>query len=240
MAAGAWESFLSARCMLRTSGESMPVHRELRCPACGALSTIDHSSCPACGANLVPDRDAVDVDDILTDVSRLMDELAMGPPQKPARKGLTAPAAAGPPPSDVPAGPAVKKDGGATKESYQCLICGSTIPADAGHCRVCGTIFVDESQAPSFRGIPVTKIGRSSEIDPEENELGQDRRTETVRIEPPVPARGGRPQRPVAQGMPVADYAPAGRPTRSDELPPGEFDGARRPLVKKKIIRKKD
>jgi RNA polymerase subunit RPABC4/transcription elongation factor Spt4 len=211
----------------------MPVHRELRCPACGALSTIDHSSCPACGGKLVPDRDAVDVDDILTDVSRLMDELAAGPPQKPKQK-------AGLAHSRVPAGPAVKKDGGAAKESYQCLICGSTIHADAGHCKVCGTIFVDESQATSFRGIPVTKISRSSEIDPEENELGQDRRTETVRIEPPVPARSGRPQRPAAAAMPVADFAPAGRQARSDELPPVEVDGARRPLVKKKIIRKKD
>ena len=222
------------------SGESMPVHRELRCPSCGALSTIDHSSCPSCGGLLAPERDAVDVDDILTDVSKLMDELAEEPPRKPAGKDGSAPAAAGPSPGHVPAGPAVKKDAGAAKETYQCLICGATIPADAGHCRVCGTIFVDESQARDFRGIPVRKISRFGEIDPEENELGQARRAEHVRPEPPVPARGGRPQRPTAQGIPVADSAPAGRPARSDELPPVESDGSRRPLVKKKIIRRKD
>jgi RNA polymerase subunit RPABC4/transcription elongation factor Spt4 len=222
------------------TGAYMVVHKELRCPSCGALSTIDHSSCPTCGGRLAPDRDAVDVDDILTDVSRLMDELAAEPSGEPSGRGGTHPAAAGPPPPLVLAGPSVKKDGVVAKESYQCLICGATIPADAGHCRICGTIFVDESEVHSFRGIPVTKISRSSEIDPEENELGQARRAETVRIEPPVPARGGRPQRPVVASAPVAEAVPGGRPARADELPDMEFEGARRPLVKKKIIRKKE
>jgi ribosomal protein L40E len=222
------------------TGAYMVVHKELRCPSCGALSTIDHSSCPACGGRLAPDRDAVDVDDILSDVSRLMDELSAEPAREPSGRGTKHPAAEGPQPPPVLAGPAVKKDGAVAKESYQCLICGATIPADAGHCRVCGTIFVDEAQAQSFRGIPVTKIGRFSEIDPGENELGQDRRAETVRIEPPVPARGGRPQRPVAAGAAVAEAVPSGRPPRADELPEMEFDGIRRPLVKKKIIKRKD
>lgn len=216
----------------------MVVHKELRCPSCGALSTIDHSACPACGGRLTHERDAVDVDNILTDVSQLMDDMGRSPAGKTPQDAGKHPAA-GAPPASVPAGPAVKTDGGAAKESYQCLICGAAIPADAEHCRICGTIFVDESQVQSFRGIPVTKICRSSEIDPEENELGQARRAETVRIEPPVPARGGKPQRPAAGEVPVVEPGPATRSVRSDELPPVEFEGPKRTLVKKKIIRKK-
>jgi hypothetical protein len=218
----------------------MSVHKELRCPSCGALGATDQSSCQACGALLVPERDAVEVEDVLADVSRLMDELDAGSSPQHTGKGGKRPAATVAPPAPVLAAPSSKKEGTAAKETYQCLICGSTILADAQHCRICGTIFVDESQAKDFHGIPVTKITRSSEIDPEENELRQARRAETLRIAPPVAARGGMHLRPAAAGTPAAESAPAVRPVRVDELPEMESEGTRRPVVKKKIIKRKD
>ncbi len=218
----------------------MAVHKELRCPSCGALSTMEHSACPACGARLAPERDAVDVDDILADVSELMDELDAGSSPEPPGMGQRRSSATVAPPAPALAAPAVKKGAEGAKEVYQCLICGSSIPADAQHCRVCGTIFVDESQAPDFRGIPVTRISRSSEIDPGDHELGQARRAETVRTAPVVPAKGGPPQRPAMGGTPPAQPAIPGRPGTVDELPGMEVEGARRPVVKKKIIKRKE
>jgi len=221
------------------TGRPMAVHKQLRCPSCGALSTIEHASCPACGTSLAPQRDSVDMDDVLADVSDLMEELnaktAPGSPEIGEKRSAATVA----PPAPSLAAPAPKKEMAGSKEVYQCLICGSTIPPDARHCRVCGTIFVDESLAHDFRGIPVTKIGRSSEIDPGDHELGQTRRPETVKMAPVAIAKAGAPQRPIAARAPEGQAPDSDQPRRVDELPGMEVEGAKRPVVKKKIIKRK-
>jgi hypothetical protein len=189
---------------------------------------------------LAPERDAVDIDDVLAGVSSLIDELngggSPGPPDIGRRRSTSTVAS----PAPALAAPPARRETAPAKEAYQCLICGSTIPADARHCRVCGTIFLDESQASSFRGVPVTRIGRSSEIEPGDHELGQAHRTETVRMDPVQMARGAVPHRSPAAAAPCGAPPTPGQPRTADELPNMEVEGARRPVVKKKIIKKKD
>jgi hypothetical protein len=124
-------------------------------------------------------------------------------------------------------------------ESYQCLICGSTIPAEAEHCRICGTIFVDEKEAGSYKGIPVARICQSSEIDPEDNDLRQMHRTEEIKVASPLPAQGMRPQRLTAEEMPSVEYGQKGGHGHADEIAAAEFDTSKRSLIKKKVIKKK-
>lgn len=262
---------------------------------------MDHARCPACKGPLAPEKDALDVDDILTDISQLISDLGKDDKDDGTPRTASGPVTVKPAPAAVasrsanrrneearaginramdarrtegaeetpllglpddsleldreaagaiptpakrpgkdPEGVAVKPatDDGAGEEAYQCLICGATIPSEAEHCTVCGTIFVDESEARSFHGLPVKKLCQISEIDADDSDLRQTRRTEEIKVEPPLPATGSHPQRLTFNDMPVVEYGPAGRPARADELPASEFDGPKRSGIKKKIVKK--
>jgi hypothetical protein len=108
------------------------------------------------------------------------------------------------------------------KETYQCLICGSTVPALADRCPICGTIFVNETEAKNFTGIPVARIPKQGEL--EAAEMGNREvptAHEVLNIELPLP-------RPLsARAVMEADVLPV--------LEPGEHS---RVIIKKKVLKK--
>ena len=107
-------------------------------------------------------------------------------------------------------------------ETYQCLICGSTVPALADRCPVCGTIFVSETEAQNLTGIPVARVRKRGELEAGELEtLQAPRAHEVLNLELPL-------ARPLsAHALKEADVLPVLEPTEN-----------RRPMIKKKVVKK--
>lgn len=108
------------------------------------------------------------------------------------------------------------------KETYQCLICGSTVPALADKCPICGTIFVSEKEAHTFTGIPVARVPRRSELESCGVETLQVPVTEeALNLELPLP-------RPLsARALKEADILPVLEPVDGKKV-----------VIKKKVVKK--
>jgi hypothetical protein len=108
------------------------------------------------------------------------------------------------------------------KDTYMCLICGSTVPALADKCPVCGTIFVDEKEARTFTGIPVARVPRKGEL-----ELGDDRVREVPRDDEVIRSELPQPRPLSAHALKEADVLPAMEPVAGKKV-----------VIKKKVVKK--
>gem|GEM_PF-1596187 len=109
------------------------------------------------------------------------------------------------------------------KETYMCLICGSIVPALADRCPICGTIFVSETEARTFAGIPVARVARRGAPEPPGAALHEVPRVgEPVNLEQPNP-------RPLS----------ASALKEADVLPVLEAPDTRRVVVKKRVVRRR-
>jgi hypothetical protein len=108
------------------------------------------------------------------------------------------------------------------KETYMCLICGTTVPALADKCPVCGTIFVSETEARTFSGIPVARVPRKGELQAAEAQtLEVPRADEAVNLELSTP-------------RPLSAHALK----EADVLPVMEPPDHRKVVIKKKVVKK--
>lgn len=181
------------------------------------------SGCPKCGAGLFKDPDG-----------RIAAERAL-PEEMPRPKHIDRSERTSVPVEYTTAGdPGVKKlldpddeikvdrADMVEKETYQCLICGSTVPALADRCPVCGTIFVNETEAKNFSGIPVARIPKRGELEAAETGHREvPTAHEVLNLELPLP-------RPLsAHAVKEADVLPV--------LEPGEHG---RVIIKKEVLKK--
>jgi len=112
------------------------------------------------------------------------------------------------------------------RESYQCLICGSTVPALADKCPTCGTIFLSETDAHDFKGVPVARVPRRGEL---EAALSTDR--EVPRAEEVVDLNRPLPRPLSASALKEADVLPVPEPA-------GQKEGVVRKKVRKKLVKR--
>ncbi|MGQ9582756.1 MAG: hypothetical protein ACUVV6_04485 [Thermoplasmatota archaeon] len=187
----------------------MRIHRELRCPSCGELSRLGSRACAACGHPLESERDAVEVESILSDIEELMELIG----EDAAAAGGEAPVG----PSGVPA--ALGGGPGRTarvEELYRCAICGTRISAGDTTCRICGTAL---ETGPRQR-LLITRVGPpTGEIEPGEVELAQ-------RLGPSEEVRVGE------MPGPAQTHAQPPSPPRAGDL------FAKRAVMKKRVVRR--
>jgi len=159
------------------------------------MSPFGTLQCPSCSTALEPEKHSMNVEDILADIGDLMTELGTDGTKAEGAAPAKAEKPAAPPRPGTAADNLPKPRGSGEEEvveTYQCLVCGARIPADAGKCNICGTIFMSESMAKTFKGIPVSRINNPDEIEPDEVDIGQShvRRSEEIPVELPLPKSG--------------------------------------------------
>lgn len=192
------------------------------CPSCGRPVVSGRSSCAGCGAVLSggergdpPERalpEEVPSPRRLDRSERVFVPVEYERPETPGGKKL------------LDAGDEVKVDRAdmVEKETYMCLICGTTVPALADKCPVCGTIFVSETEARTFSGIPVARVPRKGELQAAEAQtLEVPRADEAVNLELTTP-------------RPLSAHALK----EADVLPVMEPPDHRKVVIKKKVLKK--
>jgi len=202
---------------------TLVIDNGVRCPACGTTGPPGARTCPKCGSGALEGRGN----------SRPAD--GSGPGEKQPRPGQELSARPLVPVEyDVPEAPAQKRimdleDGirvvrseMVEHETYQCLICGSTVASESDKCHVCGTIFVSEHEAHTFSGIPVTRVRPPSEDEPSGTEIRHvPLKADEVKVELPSP-------RPLS----------VGQLKEADVLPVMEGTGPKRVVIKKKVVKR--
>ncbi len=195
----------------------------VRCPSCGTKNPTGRGGCLRCGAPLFKDRtDRGLIESSLPEemplpcnidrIERTSVPVEYETVEEPGRKKLLEP-------DDE-----IKVDRAdmVEKETYQCLICGSTVPALADRCPVCGTIFVSETEADKFTGIPVARVPKRGELEAAEQHPGQvPAAHEILDLETPIP-------------RPLSAHALK----EADVLPVLEHGAGEKALVKKRIVKK--
>ncbi len=141
----------------------MRVHRELRCPSCGGLSRLGTRACAACGQPLESERDAVEVESILSDIEELMELIGESGAAPRADE-----AAGRAEPPEAPEGGFQRA--ARVEEFYRCAICGARVAEGDATCRICGTAL----DADHGRGLSIQRVGPPmGEIAPGDVELAQ-------------------------------------------------------------------
>jgi len=193
-----------------------------KCPSCGKPAASGRSSCAACGAARPgaepgapaerPLPEDVPAPQRLERPERIYVPVEYEKTEIPGEKKL------------LEAGDEVKVDRAdmVEKETYMCLICGTTVPVLADKCPICGTIFVDETEARTFTGLPVARVPRRGELSAAEAQTREvPRAVESVNLELTTP-------------RPLSAHALK----EADVLPVMEPPDHRKVVIKKKVLKK--
>ena len=201
------------------SGEAgLTTDGEVRCPSCGTSSPPGRRNCASCGATLSSSAEVAASERALPeDMPRPRmanrSERASVPVEY-ERVERTGEKKLLEPDDEI----RVDRADMVEKETYQCLICGSPVPALADKCPTCGTIFLSETEVHHFTGIPVARVPRRGEL-----EAAQEvpRAEEVVDLEQTLP-------RPLS----------ASALKESDVLPVPEPAGREKAAIKKRVLKK--
>lgn len=195
----------------------------VRCPSCGATNPPGRGHCAGCGAGLGDGREkGVLLERSLPEEMPRPGNIARSERADVPVEYETVPDPTGKKLLEPDEEIKVDRADMLEKETYQCLICGSIVPALADRCPICGTIFVSETEAHNFTGIPVARVPRRGELEAGEMETRQvPRAHEVLNLELPLP-------RPLsARALKEADVLPVLEPA-----------GDRKVIVKKKVVKK--